>query len=490
MVREFEAQTPVAVEMKTPGSLPGDFVTVYPQVESAVAKALLGKSLQVPQSEDSIYGVYRVQQGEKGKNLILMATTSTVTVIKKRGEGEERVIKVLREPSQNHKGHPDNGQYWNEILGHNLFAWSGPDDERHDLELGAKIQEDCLQGEQARGVFLSDGASPYLGLVGVFQRQDGIEVVPAEQVSAADRVWPALLMQRADLNFGTAKIIQQWAAGLAKGGDATAKWPELNDRDIAYLAAQNALAFDRGRVEAPKGIKQRYGSLNFFFRCLTQETPFQASQMHINFPGNPEIVLAAGAAREVVKKTAEFIERYPYWIEMMGETVAIGHADSKPSNSALAAGSREEALAMIKGEIPFKFIILDAQSLALKPGMMQDAQNPKIPSAGTDYAHWCIVPRCQQIAYGLKMLLGMNLEGIHDQALEMVLGDMGESWTREQKALYYLNVAYKMGGVEPFVNAHNWASGERKDDPHLQTVMNCYPAAAIAAVRKAEQLMN
>jgi hypothetical protein len=74
----------------------------------------------------------------------------------------------------------------------------------------------------------------------------------------------------------------------------------------------------------------------------------------------------------------------------------------------------------------------------------------------------------------------------------MVIARTGVSWNEEQQALYLLQVAYKMGGVEPYVNAWNWAAIDGRGSPnsHLNMVMNEYPQKAVMAAREAFRIMQ
>jgi hypothetical protein len=135
-------------------------------------------------------------------------------------------------------------------------------------------------------------------------------------------------------------------------------------------------------------------------------------------------------------------------------------------------------------------VLLDAQSLAVKAAMLHGTEE-----GGVYYAHWPFVPRVQQLAFSLKSLLGLGLDDIHDKALDLVLqGGFGTTlreWDPWWLAFYYIQVAYKMGGVEPLVNADNYnakSPAEIKDDHRLQLVMEAYPAKALETAERALDL--
>jgi hypothetical protein len=174
----------------------------------------------------------------------------------------------------------------------------------------------------------------------------------------------------------------------------------------------------------------------------------------------------------------------------MRDTVVIGHADSKPKNAAIAASTRDEVVAMVKNPQQLKFVLLDAQSLAVKASMLHDTEE-----GGVYYAHWPFVPRVQQLAFNLKSLLALKLDRIHDRALDIVLqtafNTSLEDWDPWTKAFYYLQVAYKMGGVEPLVSADNYNAKtpeELKRDIRLRLVMETYPPKALELAHRALDL--
>ena len=88
--------------------------------------------------------------------------------------------------------------------------------------------------------------------------------------------------------------------------------------------------------------------------------------------------------------------------------------------------------------------------------------------------------------------LGLGLDDLHDNALDLVLQGafdttLGE-WDRWWLAFYYIQVAYKMGGVEPLVNADNYnakSPDEIKSDHRLRLVMEAYPAKALELAERA-----
>ena len=170
--------------------------------------------------------------------------------------------------------------------------------------------------------------------------------------------------------------------------------------------------------------------------------------------------------------------------------MVIGHADTKPNNAAIAANTRDEVVTMVKNPEQLRFVLLDAQSLAVKAAMLHGTEE-----GGVYYAHWPFVPRVQQLAYNLKSLLGLNLDQIHDRALDIVLqtafNTSLDDWDPWLKAFYYLQVAYKMGGVETLVNADNYNAKtpeEIKRNPRLRLVMETYPPKALELAHRALDL--
>ena len=64
-------------------------------------------------------------------------------------------------------------------------------------------------------------------------------------------------------------------------------------------------------------------------------------------------------------------------------------------------------------------------------------------------------------------------------------------WDPWWLAFYYIQVAYKMGTVEPLVNADNYnakSPDEIKQDHRLQLVMERYPAKAVKVAEHALKL--
>lgn len=476
MSREISTVSQGLESLKTPENLPGNFRRVFSEVENAVQKELEKRGLVIPEVESDLHGVYRL-------NGCLRSTTSTVARIE---DGIGFVLKVLREPNNRHPDKKNSGPIWDDFRGHELFAWSGADG--HDIETGICIQEDCLRGELSRGVLYNPCTSPYLGIVGARQLASGeIEVLPRSEISAKKLIFPGLLMREAKMDFMVSKILQSWTIDQRTGGEKT--WPELTAEDMARLLAESVIAFDNARVAAPQNIIEEYGTVDFFRRCLTLETPLLAAQMGEWYPHNPQIVNASKHAQKIVDAFKIIIEEQPRLFELAGESIVIGHADSKPSNSAICAQDREEVIAMAKGEAEPRFVQLDAQSLAVKPGILSPD--------GVDYAHWPIVPRTQQWAYGLKMSLGLGLGSVHDRAFELVRERTGVGWGKEEEALYRIWIAYKMGGVEPFVNAQNYDAMASEDGSsyasdetrrHLTLLMESYPAEAVRHARKAMQI--
>ena len=94
-----------------------------------------------------------------------------------------------------------------------------------------------------------------------------------------------------------------------------------------------------------------------------------------------------------------------------------------------------------------------------------------------------------------KSLLGLGLDEMHDHALDSVLRAALDTtlsdWDPWWLAFYYIQVAYKMGGVEPLVNADNYnakSPEEIKGDHRLQLVMERYPARALDLAERALRL--
>jgi hypothetical protein len=84
---------------------------------------------------------------------------------------------------------------------------------------------------------------------------------------------------------------------------------------------------------------------------------------------------------------------------------------------------------------------------------------------------------------------------MHDKALDIVLQKAFDTtmhdWDPWWLAFYYIQVAYKMGTVEPLVNADNYnakSSAQIKDDHRLQLVMERYPAKAVGLAEHALEL--
>jgi hypothetical protein len=362
-----------------------------------------------------------------------------------------------------------------------LFPWSGVNDD--DLESGIAFQHDSLMGELTRGALFNPKNSPYVGLVAVEQVDAStVRMHPIDACSASDRIFPGLLMERVPAVASVANVITEWPE----------RWPEFSAADVENLSAAGALAFDRGSVQAPVALQERYGTAEFFRHCLVLETPLQAARMGEmpQYRDNPAIVAASGHAKRVVEIFDQFITEHEERLAEAGRTVVIGHADTKPSNAAIAATTRDEVVEMVKNPELLRFILLDAQSLAVKSAMLHGTQE-----GGVYYAHWPFVPRVQQLAFSLKSLLGLDLDDMHDNALDRVLQGAFDTSLREWDpwwlAFYYIQVAYKMGTVEPLVNADNYnakSPSEIKHDHRLQLVMERYPARAVQIAEHALQL--
>ena len=87
------------------------------------------------------------------------------------------------------------------------------------------------------------------------------------------------------------------------------------------------------------------------------------------------------------------------------------------------------------------------------------------------------------VAHGNYEALDLVLQGGFSTTLR--------KWDPWWLAFYYIQVAYKMGGVEPLVNADNYnakSPAEIKDDQRLQLVMEAYPAKALEIAEHALKL--
>lgn len=338
-------------------------------------------------------------------------------------------------------------------------------------------------GELTRGALFNPERSPYVGLLAVEQINAGtVRLHPIDECSAPERIFPGLLMQRVPAVASVANVIAGWPD----------LWPEFSATDVENLSAAGALAFDRGSIKAPVALQERYGTTEFFQQCLVLETPLRAARMSEmpQYRDNPVIVAASDHAKRIVDVFEQFVAEHADRLDGVGGTVVIGHADTKPSNAAIAATTRDEVVEMVKNPEILRFILLDAQSLAVKSAMLHGTEE-----GGVYYAHWPFVPRVQQLAFSLKSLLGLGLDDMHDNALDMVLdgafGTTMREWDPWWLAFYYIQVAYKMGSVEPLVNADNYnakSPAEIKDDHRLQLVMEKYPAKAVEVAEHALNL--
>ena len=465
----------VETQMWSPDDFKGDFSQVYTVVESEVRRILDERGLSVPTVSTEFFGDW-VFHGQ-----YFQATSSTLVVVTSRQVQGEYVLKVLREP--NYRLRDSSGQIWSNDAGHMLFPWSGANDD--DLESGIGFQHDSLMGELSRGALFNPEHSPYVGLVGVEQIDAStVRLRPIDECSVAERVFPALMMERVPVIASVANVIAEWPD----------LWPEFSPADVENLCAAGALAFDSGSIAAPAELQTRYGTAEFFRHCLVLETPLQTARMGelAQYRDNPTIVAAAEYAKKTVHIFERFIDEHGDRLDEVGRTVVIGHADTKPSNAAIAATSRAEVVEMVKNPDLLQFVLLDAQSLAVKAAMLHGTEE-----GGVYYAHWPFVPRVQQLAYSLKSLLGLGLDEMHDHALDLVLqgafGTTLEEWDPWWLAFYYIQVAYKMGGVEPLVNADNYnakSPAEIAGDHRLQLVMERYPARALQLAEHALRLAD
>ena len=451
-------------ELWSPADIKGNFSDVYTAVESEVRRKLDERHLVVPTVPGEFMGDWRFD------GQYFQATSSTLVVITSPVVSGEYVLKVLREP--NYRVRDSSGPIWSNDAGHMLFPWSGANDD--DLESGIGFQHDSLMGELSRGALFNPEHSPYVGLVGVEQIDAStLRLRPIDECSVPERVFPGLLMEKVPVVASVANVIAEWPA----------LWPEFSATDVGNLCAAGALAFDRGSIEAPPELQSAYGTADFFRHCLVDETPLQTARMGElpQYRDNPAIVAAADYAKRTVDVFDRFIGEHTDRLDEVGRTVVIGHADTKPSNAAIAATSRDEVVEMVKNPDLLKFVLLDAQSLAVKAAMLHGTEE-----GGVYYAHWPFVPRVQQLAYSLKSLLGLGLDEMHDDALDRVLQGAFDTtlndWDQWWLAFYYIQVAYKMGGVEPLVNADNYnakSPAEIEGDHRLQLVMERYPARAL-----------
>ena len=463
----------IETQMWSPPDAKGDFAAVYTAVETEVRRTLGERGQSIPGVAIDMLGDWRFR-GE-----YFQATSSTLVVVDSPRVPDEYVLKVLREP--NYRVHDSSGPVWSNDAGHMLFPWSGAEDD--DLEAGIGFQHDSLLGELSRGELFNPEHSPYVGLVAA-EQIDGttLRLRPIDECSAADRIFPGLMMEKVPVVASVANVIADWPD----------LWPEFTATDVENLCAAGALAFDRGSISAPSILQERYGSAEFFRHCLVLETPLQAAQMGElpQYRDNPAIVAASDYAKKIVNVFEQFVEEHEGRLDEAGRTVVIGHADTKPSNAAIAAKTRDEVVEMVKNPELLKFVLLDAQSLAVKAAMLHGTEE-----GGVYYAHWPFVPRVQQLAFSLKSLLGLGLDNIHDNALDHVLqkgyGSTLAEWDPWWLAFYYIQVAYKMGCVETLVNADNYnakSPAEIKNDHRLKLVMGAYPAKALELAEHALEL--
>jgi hypothetical protein len=454
----------VRTQMWSPPHVMGNFPAVYVAVETEVRRILDERGLSIPTVPSEMLGDWRFH-GES-----FQATTSTLVVVTSPQVSGEYVLKVLREP--NYRLPESTGPIWSDEAGHMLFPWSGVNDD--DLDSGIAFQHDSLMGELSRGSLFNPEHSPYVGLVAVEQIDAStVRLRPIDECSAPRRVFPGLLMEKVPAEASVANVIVEWPD----------LWPELSAADIANLCAACALAFDRGSIEAPTALQERYGTAEFFRHCLVLETPLKTARMGAlpQYRDNPVIVAASDQAKRLVDVLEHFIEEHADRLDEVGRTVVIGHADTKPGNAAIAAATRDEVVEMVKDPELLQFVLLDAQSLAVKSAMLHGTEE-----GGVYYAHWPFVPRVQQPATTLAILLGLGLDNVHDSALDLVLQGAFDTtldeWDPWWLAFYYIQVAYKMGGVEPLVNADNYNAKspiEIMDDHVLQLMMEAYPTRAL-----------
>ena len=470
---EGQSAAVTRTQMWSPPSVAGDFSEIYTAVESEVRRKLGERGLSVPSVASEFLGDWRFD------GQYFQATSSTLVVITSPEVAGEYVLKVLREP--NYRLKQSSGPIWSNDAGHMLFPWSGANDD--DLESGIGFQHDSLMGELSRGALFNPEYSPYVGLVGVGQIDAStVRLRPIDECSVEERVFPALMMEKVPVVASVANVIAEWPD----------LWPEFSAADVENLCAAGALAFDRGSIAAPPELQKRYGTAEFFYHCLVLETPQQTARMGElpQYRDNPVIVAAADYAKRTVDIFDHFISEHRDRLDEVGRTVVIGHADTKPSNAALAATSRDEVVEMVKNPDLLQFVLLDAQSLAVKAAMLHGTEE-----GGVYYAHWPFVPRVQQLAYSLKSLLGLGLDEMHDHTLDLVVQGAFDTtlndWDPWWLAFYYIQVAYKMGGVEPLVNADNYnakSPTEIKGDHRLQLVMERYPAKALELAERALRL--
>jgi hypothetical protein len=446
--------------------LPGDFWEVRTQVDGLTLARLQQDGLSVPVADSALQGRYKVDS-------MLRTTTSSAMAC------GDLVIKTLREPYWRVQ-ESLNGKLFSDNHPHYLFPWElrGAD----GSHLGVVFQEACLLGELRAGVLYNSEHNPYYGLMAVRNGSEPgtVELMDRREISAEDNIWPALVMRKERLEFSVAEVLLEWQKG---------NLPELTEQNMVVLVTQSVLAYDKKGIPVSPQLKQRFGTVDFFRRCLVFETPASAAGMTENpFIRTDEVIkTAAAAAQEALVITDEFIATYPDYIEEeVREREIVGHADSKFSNTSIRVENREELIEVIKsGEIPF--VILDAQSLAVNPGLMFGRE-------GYDYAHWRIVPREQQWAYAFGQLLGMGLNRIRNAALERLkeASGMAGSWSQLDQAFYLLQEAYKAVGVEPFVNAFGWSALKPDGEPAamLELTMKCYPQAGLEVARDVAEIVG
>jgi hypothetical protein len=468
------ARSLVSLELKDIPPDRGDFVAVAGEVEAQNLGAMRRDGLSEPVIDKTVYGQWKVDLPK-----FFNSTTSTATPVYRvnnQGGREYVVVKTLREPW--YRVSEDlNGRPFSDTAGHFLFPW---DDPQH----GIWYQLACLRGEMRAGVWHNKEKHPYKGLVGIQARPGGVMLHPVGDVSAEKKIWPALVMELKETQFNVAQVLVDWVNG---------GWDELDQDDIVYLLSEAVMLYDRSAIPASDQLKQLFGSKEFFRRCLVGETPRDAALMG-SWAGADEVVKkAASYAQEITKISDLIISDYSELFIYI--PLVIGHADSKFSNTIIEASSHAELIRAIKSR-QISLLALDAQHLAVKPGVFRKYENGKwIGIDGINYAHWRIVPQMQQWAYALMQLMGMGLEDLHNQVLEEVLkqSQYEHLWDNGMQAAYWLQAAYKMGGVEPLVHAHNWLAStqtNRETKYLLEMTMKKYPQAAAESARRAARLVE
>ncbi len=455
---------------------PGNYGKMLIEVQTQVGAALMADNRQVPEVAADGYGSYGVVRA-------LDATTSAVHVAQPLQGGRPQVFKVLRVPAKLSPEVLQSGKLWDEERGHFLFPWSGP--KGNNLIFGLLLQRACLLAE-ARVLthYGRENNNPLVGLVGARDRGDGvIETFPMSSASVKNRIWPALQMNLVPTEFNLGDmLLQHYQSG---------ELPRLSESDFEIMFTQSILGYYERAIPASDLLRQEYGSLDFFYRCMVEETPWLTAQIG-NWERADEAMKEAGALAEETRQMIGLflLERDSDFMRRLAQRVVIGHADTKGFNILLNYQSLDELRGAINDR-HLECVYIDPQTLITNPGTMKEPGTfGKVVSRTMQLAHWSIVPREQQLAYLLIQLRGMGLDSLADTVKSNVLTYTGEgkSWTTLDHCLFEMFIAYKMM-VETVVNTPRWLAGiengSNANDPVMQLVMRRYPIEARAIAERA-----